>query len=106
MTTDRHPMNCYPSRRGAFLPAVGLLLVLHGGCGPRLSESELGKVLRDIPKIEGADEPYPMPKLDEPVEETDKEKAESKTDAVDDIGPLPAAEQSPKNGETPPKSKE
>lgn len=45
-----------------------LLLVSLGGCGPSLSEQDLGTVVYELPKVAGADEPYPMPQLGPPLE--------------------------------------
>ncbi|NLF10024.1 MAG: hypothetical protein GX594_18900 [Pirellulaceae bacterium] len=43
----------------------GLLIVFSClfGCGPKLSERDLGTVVEEVPQIEGAEEPYPMPRL-------------------------------------------
>lgn len=38
------------------------------GCGPRPSDAELGEKLDRIPHIEGVDEPYPLPGIDEAAE--------------------------------------
>lgn len=45
--------------------AIGLLLVSLGGCGPRLTPEQLGTIVHGIPKVQGAEVPYPMPRLDE-----------------------------------------
>jgi hypothetical protein len=45
-----------------------MLLVTLGGCGPELSKSDLGTVIFEVPKVSGADKPYPMPKLTPPDE--------------------------------------
>lgn len=31
------------------------------GCGPAVSRDELGTVVFDVPKVEGAEEPYQLP---------------------------------------------
>jgi hypothetical protein len=48
-----------------------VLLVLLAGCGPALSKSDLGTVVFEVPKLAGAEEPYPMPQLGPPVELND-----------------------------------
>lgn len=47
--------------------AVTVLLSLPG-CGPRISDAELGEKLDRLPQIEGANEPYPLPGIDETLE--------------------------------------
>ena len=43
---------------------VGLFLpLLLAGCGPALSKQDLGQVEYAIPKVAGAEKPYPMPEL-------------------------------------------
>jgi hypothetical protein len=40
------------------------LLVTICGCGPEISKHELGTVVfGDVPKVPGADKPYPLPEL-------------------------------------------
>lgn len=49
------------------------LLLSTTGCGPRLSEEELGEKLDKLPVIEGVEEPFPLPGLediDEPPADT------------------------------------
>lgn len=48
--------------RGAWLAAA--LLALIPGCGPKLSEADLGEVVVDPAKLPAFAQPYPMPKLD------------------------------------------
>jgi hypothetical protein len=43
--------------------ALLMLLTLMGGCGPKLSQRDLGTVVFELPKIAGAEGPYPMPQL-------------------------------------------
>jgi len=53
----------------AFVGCVlsGLLAVAAvGGCGPNLSEEDLGTVVTDMSEVPGADEPYELPELEEP----------------------------------------
>lgn len=45
---------------------LSMFLLLLCGCGPELSEHELGTVVNELPKVEGADKPYPMPQLGPP----------------------------------------
>jgi hypothetical protein len=55
---------------GLLLQLFGLAIfvVILGGCGRELSKSDLGTVVFDVPKVAGADKPYPMPKLGPPAE--------------------------------------
>ena len=41
------------------------------GCGPGVSEEDLGTIVTELPQVPGADEPYPLPDFgtDEPVDE-------------------------------------
>jgi len=47
---------------------VLLLGVFLGGCGPKLSERDLGTVIYELPKVPGAEKPYQMPQLGLPSE--------------------------------------
>jgi hypothetical protein len=49
----------------AWLVVVGLALP---GCAPKLDPREYGEVIHELPKLPGAEEPYPLPELDEPTE--------------------------------------
>jgi hypothetical protein len=53
---------------GLFLQLVGasVLAVVLGGCGPALAKNDLGTVVFEVPKVAGADKPYPLPKLAPP----------------------------------------
>lgn len=51
---------------------ISLLLVV--GCVPSLSKSELGTVEFELPKVAGADQPYPMPQLGAPLKDEDRQK--------------------------------
>jgi hypothetical protein len=44
------------------------LLVSLLGCGPKLSRQDLGIVVFEIPKVAGADKPYPLPEWFTPTE--------------------------------------
>lgn len=46
-----------------FMSAGLLALCAVSGCGPELSEEELGTVVFEIPDVPGADEPYEVPDL-------------------------------------------
>ena len=35
-------------------------LLLFAGCGPRVSREDLGEVLKELPEMPGAEEPYDM----------------------------------------------
>lgn len=46
--------------------ALGLVLgAAVTGCGPAVSEKDLGKIVFELPKIPGADQPYPLPESGE-----------------------------------------
>lgn len=49
-----------------------LLLMLVSGCGPQLSEADLGMVLFEVPEVAGSDEPYEMPELGPPIKREDE----------------------------------
>jgi hypothetical protein len=66
--------NRFVSSLGLLVP-IGLLPFTLTGCGPRLDSSEFGTILHEIPKVTGADKPYPMPQLDEPKSAADKPSA-------------------------------
>ncbi len=65
-------MGLSPLTRLAGLGGLTLLVGVLGGCGPELSKSELGDVQFDVPKVAGADKPYPMPKLGTADEKNDE----------------------------------
>lgn len=48
--------------------AALIVLMCLTGCGPELSQQDLGHVVYEVPKVAGADKPYPMPELGPPVE--------------------------------------
>jgi hypothetical protein len=50
------------------LCGLAVVVVVLGGCGRELSKSDLGTVVFEVPKVAGADKPYPMPKLGPPDE--------------------------------------
>ncbi len=46
------------------VPGVVVILLLAAalpGCGPAVPRDELGTVVYEIPKVEGADKPYQLP---------------------------------------------
>jgi hypothetical protein len=50
-------------RIGRTLFAVGVASVLGtiNGCGPRVSNEELGEIQFEIPKVPGSEQPFPLP---------------------------------------------
>ncbi|MCD4727728.1 MAG: hypothetical protein K8R46_08705 [Pirellulales bacterium] len=40
-----------------------VLSICLAGCGPELSERDLGTVVDEMPKVAGSEKPYPMPQL-------------------------------------------
>jgi hypothetical protein len=48
---------------------LAAFLAILGGCGPELSQSDLGTVLKEVPQVAGADKPYVMPQLGPPVKQ-------------------------------------
>ncbi len=49
--------------------AVLLTIPLASGCGPAVPASELGETVFELPKVPGAEVPYPLPecKAKEPI---------------------------------------
>lgn len=49
-------------RRLIVLLGVGFLICAGvSGCGPNVSDSDLGRVMYEVPMVAGADEPYRFP---------------------------------------------
>jgi len=48
-----------------------ILFLFLGGCGPALSQGDLGTVVFEVPKVAGAEEPYAMPQLGPPLKDED-----------------------------------
>jgi len=49
------------------LAVVGLAAAVLPGCGPNLSEEELGTVVFEVPDVPGAEEPYQLPSVATPA---------------------------------------
>jgi len=55
--------------------AAGILVgATLGGCGPSVSESDLGTIVYEVPTVAGADEPFPYPKLPPPAPGSEAER--------------------------------
>lgn len=100
--------------RSAWLAAA--LLALASGCGPKLSEADLGEVVVDPTKVPAFAQPYPMPKLDSiqrnpegAPDHLEQMRKAMETNAwvrsASDSPPSPASEQPPA-AEEPPASEE
>lgn len=50
-----------PNRASALIYLGILVITLVCGCGPRLSQQELGTLVTDPAKLPGAGKPYPLP---------------------------------------------
>jgi hypothetical protein len=59
----------------ALLLVVLLLVPAMAGCGPSVSSKEMGTILYKIPHVQGADDPYELPKIITPSEEPDISKS-------------------------------
>lgn len=57
--------HCFRKRAGAWLGVIVALFAPSGGCAPQLDAQQYGKVVPSVPKVEGADKPYPLPELEE-----------------------------------------
>jgi hypothetical protein len=57
--------------------AVAALLLILGavltGCNPQLDPQEFGEVVTVLPPVEGAEKPYPLPKLEEAPKDDEQE---------------------------------
>jgi hypothetical protein len=77
-----------------FVLAAFAAAVLMPGCGPGLTEKDLGTIDYQVPKVPGAEEPYPLPSPGP------KTKDESISAGDEDL-PLPSSEGAvPTSGET------
>jgi hypothetical protein len=65
------------------LLAAGLLV----GCGPAVPRDELGEVIFEIPRVPGADKPYPLPTQDRSrsAEDDEPDEATSGNANSDDV---------------------
>jgi hypothetical protein len=45
------------------------------GCQKQLDPREYGQVVNQVPTVEGADKPFPLPQLDEPEKPQETEKS-------------------------------
>ena len=68
--TSRRVKKSWPVAALVGMAALGLASA--AGCQDRLDPATYGKVVRDLPKVKGADEEYPLPQL---ADETAKDKA-------------------------------
>lgn len=55
-------------RTFALWVVLGCLAIIVPGCGPAVSEDELGKMVFTVPDVPGADTPYPIPDVAPPPE--------------------------------------
>ena len=59
-----------PLQKRILQTAPAALLLLSGavltGCNPQLDPQEYGDVVTVFPLVEGAEKPYPLPKLEDP----------------------------------------
>jgi hypothetical protein len=65
----------------SFVFAVALAIA---GCGPSVSDKDLGTVIYKIPKVEGGDQPYELPKVISPTPETTTTDAQEEKQAETD----------------------
>ncbi|MGD0518336.1 MAG: hypothetical protein ABSA26_12445 [Thermoguttaceae bacterium] len=56
--------------RWLFGLSLGLLISLAlTGCGPAVSSKDMGTIIYEIPRVQGADKPYALPKIIPPHKE-------------------------------------
>jgi hypothetical protein len=83
---------------------LGLFIALViTGCGPAVSNKDMGKIIYEIPHVQGADKPYDMPKLESPIPEVttpDSQKADDaetqQPEAQESKQGIPDSQQAPK----------
>ena len=56
--------------RGFCLLIIGLVSLVEGGCRPQLDPEQYGEVLSGLPRVPGAEKPYPLPEIDESADKT------------------------------------
>jgi hypothetical protein len=66
---------------------VGAAIV---GCGPSVSESDLGTIVYEVPTVAGADEPFAYPKLPPPAPGSEAERRVKRAQQMKLHGALPA----------------
>jgi hypothetical protein len=64
MMTPR-PFDSLPAAIAGFLLLTSAVRI---GCEPKLQEQQYGQIIYDVPKVKGADRPYPLPQLEDPEE--------------------------------------
>jgi hypothetical protein len=64
---------CTVGRLASFF--LVLLAATLAGCEPQLDPEQYGKVIYELPKVEGANLPYPLPQLEELPQEPAAEPA-------------------------------
>ncbi len=47
--------------------ALMVIVTAGAGCAPQLDSQQYGKTLPGVPLVEGADEPYLLPRLEDPA---------------------------------------
>jgi len=68
MTPTRHA-----SRSSGAWAAGAVVLVLVAGCAPELDPQQYGQVIYEVPRVEGADKPYPLPQLETPAKKPESD---------------------------------
>jgi hypothetical protein len=61
----RRPFDPLQSAVAGFLLLTSAVLA---GCEPKLPEQQFGQIIYDVPKVKGADRPYPLPQIDDAEE--------------------------------------
>lgn len=67
------------------------------GCGPDVSEEDLGTIVTEFPMVPGAETPYPLPDFgtDEPDDDSQAGGSDSAADAAHAAGEQPSTSQAP-----------
>ena len=58
---SNHPLQRSMKLKTAFFNVLAITSACCPGCGPQLDPEDLGTVIFEVPKVPGADEPYPLP---------------------------------------------